>query len=395
MNILYYLSTFPKLQKSYVLNEIYELERRGHDVAVCALYEPDEEIVHEEYDELEIPITYLKRPTYSDATELLSTKVLRPEFLKNARYPAPPWIHAANLFHAKQCLEFVESLDWEPDHVHAHFSLRSRFPAKFVSTYYGVPFTITAHAFDLYGEPVGPYTSTLLRSCDRIITISEYNERQIRDRFAPETPIDVVRAGISLEKFSPTDRTMPNRILSTSRFVEKKGLTYALEAVALVAEELPDLEYHIIGHGELEDSLVRQTQRLGIEANVTFLGKVSDRRLIAELDVARVFLLPCVVAASGDRDGIPVAMMEAMAMETPPVSTTVSGIPELVDHELTGLLTDPRDPEATAHAVLALLREDSEWAAYSKEARQKVSAAFNIEKEVEKLETTFEKTSLG
>jgi len=395
MNILYYLSTFPKLQKSYVLNEIYELEGRGHDVAVCALYEPDEEIVHEEYDELEIPITYLRRPTVTDATELLSAKALHPRFIKNAIYPASPQIHVANLFRAKQCIEFVESLEWEPDHVHAHFALRSRFPAKFVSAYYGTSFTITAHAFDLYGEPVGAYTSRLLRSCDRIITISEYNRRQIRDRFAPETPIDVVRAAISLDKFTPTERSVPNRILTTARFVEKKGLSYALEAVALVAERIPEIEYHVIGHGALKSKLVQQTERLGIGDIVTFLDRVDDRRLIDELDDARVFLLPCVIAASGDRDGIPVAMMEAMAMGTPPVSTTVSGIPELVGHEESGLLTEPRNPRETADAVTRLLRDDAAHAAYSIRARETVADGFDIQKQVDRLERSFRAARLG
>ena len=219
----------------------------------------------------------------------------------------------------------------------------------------------------------------------------KYNKQHIRDRFAPETPIDVVRAGINPEKFSPTDTTVSQRVLTTSRFIEKKGLEYALEAIAIASEQFPEIEYHIIGDGELESTLVRTTDRLGIEENVTFLGKVSDRRLISELDDARTFLLPCVIAASGDRDGIPVAMMEAMAMGTPPVSTTVSGIPELVDHERNGLLTEPRNPDATTDALLRLLGNDSEWAEYSKRARKKVSTEFDIETEVEKLETTVRK----
>lgn len=393
MNIVYYLGSFPELSESFVLNEIYELEQNGHNVAVCALNNPDNGIIHEEFNELEISINYIRRPSVTDVTELFSTKALHPRILKNTFYRAPPKNHAANLFWAKKCIEFVDSLDWEPDLFHSHFVSRSKFGAQYAADYYQVPFTITAHAFGLYKEPVGVYTSNLLQRADRIITISKYNKDHIRDRFASDTPIDIVRAGIRPEKFTPTEETEPKRILTVSRFVEKKGLSYALEAVNIATEENPELEYHIIGSGDLKSDLVQKVEQLGIDEHVTFLDNVSDHRLVTELDEARCFLLPCVITESGDRDGIPVALMEAMAMKTPPVSTTVSGIPELIDHKENGLLTEPRNPEATSDAIVSLLEGDSEWTLYAKRAREKVTGRFNIEKEAEKLEATFNKAS--
>ena len=389
MNIVYYLGSFPKLSESFVLNEIYELEQNGNNVAVCALNNPDEDIIHEEFNELDIPINYIRRPSFTDITEIISTKALHPRILEDTFYRAPPKHHAANLFRAKKCIEFVDSLDWEPNHFHSHFAGLSKFTALFASDYFEVPFTITTHAADIYKEPIGEYTSNLLQKATRIVTISEYNKNHIREQFAPDAPIDIVRAGIRPEKFTPTEETEPNRILTISRFVEKKGLSYALEAVNIATEELPELEYHIIGSGELKSDLVQKTEQLGIEENVVFLDNVSDERLVTELDEARCFLLPCVIAESGDRDGIPVALMEAMAMKTPPVSTTVSGIPELIDHEESGLLTEPQKPKATANALVSLLKNNSEWTAYAERAREKVVTDFNIETEAEKLEATF------
>lgn len=392
MNIVYYLSSFPKLSESFVLNEIYELEQNGHNVVVCALNEPDESIVHKEFNELDIPISYIRRPSFADVTELFSTKALHPRILKNTFYRAPPKNHAANLFRAKECIKFVDSLGWEPDHFHSHLARLSKFGAQYASEYYQVPFTITTHALDLYKEPVGTYTSTLLQRANIIVTISEYNKDYIQEQFAPDTPIDIVRAGIRPGKFAPTEGTEPNRILTISRFVEKKGLPYALEAVNIATEEIPELEYHIIGSGDLKLDLVQKVEQLGIDENVVFLDNVSDQRLVTELDEARCFLLPCVIAESGDRDGIPVALMEAMAMKTPPVSTTVSGIPELIDHEQNGLLTEPRNPEATSKAIVSLLKDGSDWTAYAERAREKVVDDFNIEEEAKKLEATFRST---
>ena len=389
MNIIYYLGSFPKLSESFVLNEVYELEQNGHNVAVCALNNPDEDIIHEEFNELYIPINYIQKPSFADITELISTKVLDPRILKNTLYRAPPKHHAANIFRGKKCIEFVDSLDWEPDHFHSHFATLPKFGAQYASDYYQVPFTLTTHAFDLYHEPVGAYTSKLLQRANRIVTISEYNKEHIREKFAPDAPIDIVRAGIRPEKFTPTKKIELNRILTVSRFVEKKGLSYALEAVSIATEELPELEYHIIGSGNLKSDLVQKTEQLGIEENVVFLDNVSDERLVTELDKARCFLLPCVIAESGDRDGIPVALMEAMAMKTPPISTNISGLPELIDHEENGLLTEPKKPKATADALVSLLKTRSEWTAYAERAREKVVVDFSIETEAEKLETVF------
>ncbi|MCU4926479.1 glycosyltransferase family 4 protein [Halobacteria archaeon AArc-dxtr1] len=391
MKILYYLHSFPKLSQSFVLNEIYELDQNGHDVAVCARNRPTSSITHDELDELELPLYYVDRPSVTDGIELLSTKCFHPAILKHAGYRAPIKHHAANLFHAKRCIEFIQQLGWGLDHVHTHFASKTRFPARYVASYFDVPFTITTHAYDLYREPIDPSAGKLLQSADRIITISEYNRRYIRNRFTADVPIDIVRAGIRPEKFSPAGNTAENRIVTVSRFVEKKGLQYALEGVALATERIPDIEYHIIGSGRLEDELRQQVTELGLEDTVSFLENVSDQRLLNEIDEANCFLLPCVIADSGDRDGIPVALMEAMAMETPPISTSVSGIPELITHEENGLLVEPRNPNLIADALVDLLQSEDQQAKYGANGRQTVSQDFNITHEATKLEAVFER----
>ncbi len=357
MNIVYCLGSFPKLSQSFVLNEIFELRKKGHNLAICALNNPRENIVHDELDKFDVPIQYISRPIDSDIT--------------------------------KNCIRFVESLNWEPDHFHSHFAMSTRFVTLYSSQYFEVPYTITAHAVDIYKQPIGEFITELLQGAARIVTISNYNKKYIRNNFAPDTPIDIVRAGIRPEKFTPSTGDEPNRVLTVSRFVEKKGLSYALDAISMATEEIPGLEYHLIGTGERKPNLVEKSKELGIEETVNFLDNVSDHRLVTELDNARCFLLPCVIAETGDRDGIPVALMEAMAMKTPPVSTTVSGIPELVDHEQNGLLTEPRDPQAASEAVVSLLRNDLKRETFAERAREKVMANYCIKKEIEKLEATF------
>lgn len=390
MNVLYYLREFPKISESFVLNEIYALERRGHNVAVFALDGGDDPFTHDEFRELDIPVAYGELPSYTDALEVVSPKTITPAISEAISTDIPPRLNVANVFWAKQCLDFVDDLGWELDHVHSHFATQYMFPGRYVASYHDVPYTITTHAYDLYRQPIGEYTDSLLEAADRILTISEYNERYIRDQFAPDTPIDVVHAGIRTDKFAPTESAEDDRILSVCRLDEKKGLRYAIDAVALVAEERPDVEYHIVGSGDQYDDLVQRIERLGIERNVTFLDNVPDERLIAEYDRARCFLLPSVVTEHGERDGIPVALMEAMSMRTPPVSTTISGIPELVDHGSNGLLAEPRDPETTAELVLQLLDDEATWEDFARRARETVLEEFEIANVVEDLVDSFD-----
>jgi len=390
MNILYYLGSFPRLSKSFILNEIYELEKKGHNVIVCSIKNPGESIKHQEYEEIDIPIYYIGTPTYLDMIQLFSFKVLNLKVLKHTFYNASLKDHVINLYRAKQSIKFIENLELEIDHVHSHFATIRRFPAKYVASYFKVPFTITTHAFDLYREPVGAYTQSLLKKADSIVTISKYNKNYIQNQFTKETPINVVRAGIRPEKFTPSEINVENRILTVCRMVEKKGLTYAIEAMKEVVKKIPEVEYHIVGSGELKEELEKKVKQLNLYDNIKFLDNVDDKRLIKEFDEAECFLLPCIVAKSGDRDGIPVVLMEAMAMKTPPLSTTVSGIPELIDHEENGLLVEPRNSDEIAEALLGLLKDEEKVKDLSQKARKKIINDFNISNEVDKLESIFE-----
>jgi len=389
MNILYYLGSFPKLSESFVLNEIYELENRGHNVAVFALNNPDEEVEHEEYEELDVPVHYADAPNYTDVIDLLSLKVIHPSILQNAVFKASPKRHAAAFHRGKQCIEWIEEQNLDIDLVHGHFASLGRFPARYAASYYDVPFTVTAHAADLYHDPNKEQLEHIVSKADQVVTISEYNKDYIESEITDKTPINVVHAGIRPEKFEPISSTASTRILTVSRYVEKKGLPYAIEAVSKVVNQFPDLEYHIVGSGEMEDEIRERIDEYELSDTVELLGNVTDERLIAEFDEASCFLLPCIVAESGDRDGIPVALMESMAMETPPISTDVSGIPELIDHQQNGMVVEPKNIDELAEAVSTILSDPEKQRQFGEAGREKVKQDFNVEHEAAKLESVF------
>ncbi|SDG22160.1 Glycosyltransferase involved in cell wall bisynthesis [Halorubrum xinjiangense] len=390
MHVLYYLYTFPKLSESFILNEIYELEQMGHDVSVFALTKPEENIVHDEFDELSATIRYTGRPGYSDVTELLSPKLLHPAVLRNALFPANPIYHAANLFWTKRCREFIADIESPIDVVHTHFATPVSLAAQYVAAVENVPFTVTTHAHDIYAPTNESIARRLLERADRIVTISEQNQGYIQKHYTNNTPIDIVRAGIRPTKFYPSDADVDGRLFTVARFVEKKGIEYAIDAVAEIVDEFPTLEYHIVGSGPLRSEFEESVEEYGISDHVTFLDSVSDERLRSEYDEAQGFILPCVVEPSGDRDGIPVVLMEAMAMRTAPISTTISGIPELVEDGENGLLVEPRNSEAVANALRRLLSDDDERDRFGERARQKIANDFNVTSETQKLAHTFQ-----
>jgi glycosyltransferase involved in cell wall biosynthesis len=391
MDILYYLAVFPKISESFVLNELYELDAAGHDVAVFALRDSGEDITHHEFEQLDIPVRYAEQPTATDALDLLSTTTLHPRVMRRVPPEKDLRYNALSLHRHRQCVQFLRDVDMDVDVVHTHFAIAATYPARYVAAYLDVPVTVTTHAHDLFRDPDETFLRRQFESADHVVTISEYNREHIRTALTDETPVSVVHAGIRPAKFEPRSATVDGRLLTVARLAPKKGITYALEALAQVVTDHPDVEYHLIGAGPLESELERRVSELGLEDNVELLGRVDDDRLIEEFDEAAGFLLPSVVDESGDRDGIPVVLMEAMAMTVPPISTTVSGIPELVDHEVNGLLVEPRNVDQLATAIERLLTRNDERAAFGTAGREKVMQEFNAEAEAKKLEAIFER----
>lgn len=375
MNVLYYLDWFPKLSQSFVLNEIHYLVQNGHNVAVFSLNEPDTDVEHDELNDIDIQLAYADEPSVTSVPQTLIQSVLdgRVSYEPFFRHPRRRF---GTRFLTKQCLDFVETLPYDIDHVHSHFARWNKIPAAMVADAVGATSSLTTHAYDLYASPDEEALKLTCDAFDSVFTISKYNKRFIDAEIDPDVTVEVVRMGIRTEKFHPTVTPDEPRILTIARFVEKKGIEYALHAVATVVDDHPELDYRIIGSGPRKQRYEEIIAEEGIEDNVTFLGSVSDDRLIDELDRAKAFLLPCVVAKDGDRDGIPVVLMEAMAMETPPITTNVSGIPELVIDEENGYLCLDRSVTDLIDSIYLSLAESETTKSMGASARETVRSQY-------------------
>nr|WP_229663691.1 glycosyltransferase family 4 protein [Halobellus salinus] len=376
------------MSESFVINEIYELKKRGHTVSIFAITQTDEEIVHKELQNIDLTVHYAEQPSLQSLPDLLSHYILNPTVLRQAAFVDEPRYHASCLHLGKQLIEFIES-EGSVDLIHSHFAVPNRIAVTYAAAYYDIPCTITAHAYEIFSNPDIQRLQRLFLRFDHVIVPSKYNREFLREKFGVNTEMTVVPATTDANKFDQSGNCISGRLLTVARLVEKKGHKYMIDAVAKLIKQGYDIEYHIIGSGEQEQFLRDRVYEFGIESYVEFLGHVSDDRLKSELYDAELFVLPCVIASDGDRDVAPVALKEAMATRTACVSTTVSAIPELITDGYDGILVEPNDSEVIAKAVAELLDNPAQRKRLAKNARKTIETKFDIRSAVDQLENLF------
>ena len=255
-------------------------------------------------------------------------------------------------------------------HIHAHFATAAAEVARDASVLSRVPFTVTAHAKDIFHDDHAPWLRRRLQGASAVVTVSAYNARHL-EGVLEGIPVYHVSNGV---RVADSARNVPTpRVLCVARLVPKKGIDVLIEATALLRTELPGLRVEVIGGGDLLQDLTACARARGVADRVDFVGPKPYDEVRAAFTRSSMMVLPCRVTAEGDRDGIPTSLVEAMAHGLPVISTVVAGIPEVVRHGETGILVAPDDPLALA-AAIAKLADDPHLAATLGIAGRKVVA---------------------
>jgi glycosyltransferase involved in cell wall biosynthesis len=222
----------------------------------------------------------------------------------------------------------------------------------------GPPFSFTAHAKDLY-TTLPRNLAIRARAARFVLTCTDFNGRFLSE-LVPDVSnrIQVIHHGSDLRRFNSSRRQPePGRILSVGRLVPKKGYPLLIQSLRLVERSGLEFRCEIYGGGPMREELGRMAGAAGLEPRISFHGPRPQDEIATAFARASLFALAPIVVADGDRDGIPNVLVEAMASGVPVVSTRISGIPELIEDGINGLLVAPGDAAALADAITRLLTD--------------------------------------
>ena len=377
----YVAKVFPRLSETFVINEVRELERLGIDVHVFSLHAPPSAVPHGALRDLRAAITCIERreePSKNDR-EAASARLLAlfadEASLGHRLFPRHYIRLAVQLAAAAHGLGLSR--------FHAHFASRAAHVAMLASRLTGIPFSMTAHAKDIYHQEVDlELLRVKMRHADIVVTVSDFNRRRLL-RIGSGIPhleakLRRLYNGVDLALFHPAVNGAALRILAVGRFVEKKGFPVLIEACGVLRQRGVPFTCDLIGSGNQQALLEDLIARRGLGGQVTLRGALALEEVALEMRAASLLVLPCITAADGNMDALPTVLLEAMASGVPVVSTALSGIPEIVVDGETGYLVEPGDAVALAGAMEKLLREPDTSARLGRTGRRRAEELFDL-----------------
>jgi colanic acid/amylovoran biosynthesis glycosyltransferase len=403
--IAYFVTRFPKTSETFVVDELLALEQAGVEVALHALASGRGGPVDPDVAALDRRCRRLS---------LLSPRLLGAQLQWLVRAPirllgiwlkvvvqhaGSPRAGARAVVALVQAVAHASALQRsQVQHVHAHFATHTALAAWVVHRLTGLSYSFTAHADDIFVPR--PMLEEKIRDAAFVVTISRFNRDYLRDRFAAAraTPIEVVPCGVATERFQKVPAPaagQPFTLACVARLERKKGHTHLLDACATLVARGVDLRCRLLGDGAERASLERQARGLGLGDRVEFLGAGDRDRVREVIAGAHIFVLPSVVDESGRADGVPVALMEAMAMGRPVVSTRVTGIPELIEDGVGGLLVPPHDADALADAIERVHLEAGLADRLAEAGRRRVLEGYELHRNVARLRELFARHAGG
>jgi colanic acid/amylovoran biosynthesis glycosyltransferase len=347
--IAYVVQCFPKLTQTFVAGELAEVRRRGIEIVVVSLRRPTEAMRHDI-----VAKAGLDRLTVYDPEEFIPRLI-----------------------------------EFQPQLLHAHFATDATTAARVLAAEIGVPFTFTAHGYDIYFRPPADFHERAAAAA-AVMTVSEANRRHISNALGvPADHIRVIPNGIDTDFFCPAPQPEGRAgqtplIVCVARHEPVKNLPILLEACAILRNRRIEFRCAIIGDGADRIDLEAMRHRLELDSLVEMTGAM------VRTEVLKWWRRASVAVLSSDSEGMPVSLIEAAACGVPVVATRVGGIPELVEHGVTGLLVPPRDASALADGLAKMLLEPHRAAAMGRAARGRVEEKFSLGLQVDRLIATWE-----
>lgn len=399
------MTYFPRIEETYILREINELERHGQPVVVVPIVRESPPIVHEQakpWLQRAVFTPFLSRAIVASNVRsfireprrylrllgtLIGGTIWRPSTLVRSLSIVPKAVHLAEVLKEKGVR-----------HVHSHFATHASTLAYAIASVSDITFSFTVHGPDIFVHRM--LLRKKLEKARFVRAVSTFNKAFLSGLYPHETEgkIEVVRTGVNPDVYEEAARRssrVPHvrpQLLSISPLTARTGFGFLIDACARLIKDGVELDCRIVGDGPLRRTAEQWIAQRGLTDHVRILGNLPQHEVARLMGETDIFVLPSIIASDGQMDGIPVSLMEAMAAGKPVVASALSGIPELVRHDISGLLVDAAHPQRIADAIRRLIEDPALRERLGAAAKSVVRERFDVRVTSQSLIRLFDRT---
>ncbi len=393
--VAYLFERFPSFTQTFCYREIAELRRQGFSLPIFSVRRPKGEPTQEWDPAIAAGVEYF--PEEDQLVREIDRALRTGKLPDAAAREIKAWGRESDFLRLYQAAWLGPRLQaLGVDHLHAHFAGLAARTAYWLERFFGIGFSFTGHANDIFSpKPFTISLGKLVGAARAVVTVSDFGVAYLSGKF----PADVAKLhrvynGIELARFQPaTFEAATPAIISVGRLIEKKGFGDLIEACRLLAAQGIDFRAEIIGEGPLDAALRTQIASAGLTRSVTLAGPLPQSEVIRRLGQSSVFALPCVTEAGGGMDNLPTVVMEAMAAGLSVVSTPLGGVPEMVRDGRTGFLVPERQPALLAEALARLLGNRELARSLGENGRREAAVRFAVAESARQLQAFFSSLS--
>ena len=357
--LAYLFERFPSFGQTFCYREVAELERQEGEVAIHSIRQPVDEPAQPWDPSIVRRVRYV--PAEAELVKQIDRAARAGELPPAAVRTLKEWGRQSDFLRLYQAAYVGMRLKTDGvERVHAHFAGMAARTAYWISKFFGIAFSFTAHANDIFApRDFAISVEKLMDEAVAIVTVSDFSAGLLKQAYPQQAgKIHRVYNGVDLAAFPAAEPpTGVPLIISVGRLIEKKGFRDLVAACAVLKSRGVDFRCEIVGDGPLQGDLSVQIEQAALQEKVELVGPKSQSEIAARFARATVFALPCTTETGGGMDNLPTVIIEAMAAGLPVISTPVAGVPEMVEPGRTGELVPANDPAALAAAIERLVSD--------------------------------------